>query len=146
MDPGRGESLFLIESSKCTRCVKSRSLCISESDRENSRNSLSHNAYAFADFYDAIGGDVFDPLHQAAGPVNLDIGPGGLAQPKMKAEVTLPNVSAATADFLRLLVMPRAIMLRVVRVCVVMFRAVVGLNYHARADGVAVGFRSFQFQ
>jgi len=31
-------------------------------------NSLFHNAYAFADFYDLVAGDVFQALHQAARP------------------------------------------------------------------------------
>src|SRR5450759_2980965 len=29
-------------------------------------NSLFHNAYAFADFYDLVAGDVFQALHEAA--------------------------------------------------------------------------------
>ena len=48
------------------------------------RNSLFHNAYAFADFYGAIAADVFESLHEAARPANLDgISLGGFAQPEM---------------------------------------------------------------
>src|ERR1035441_1636155 len=128
MNTGRGESpFFLIESYKCTRCTKSRSLSSLKSDWENWRNLFFHNGDAFADFHDAICRDVFDTLHQSARPVNLEIGLGGLTKAKMKPEVALRNVSAAAADFLRLLVATDA-------------------NDHARSDRVSVGFRSFQFQ
>jgi hypothetical protein len=43
-------------------------------------HSIFHNAYVFADSYDLIGGDVFQSLHLAAWPANLDgIGFGGFA-------------------------------------------------------------------
>jgi hypothetical protein len=43
-------------------------------------NSLFHNAYAFADFHNPITCDVFQALHEAARPANLDgIGFGGFA-------------------------------------------------------------------
>ena len=91
-------------------------------------NSLFHNAYAFADFYDTVAGYVFEALHEATRPANLDgIGLGGFAQPKMKAEVTLRNVSAAAAHLLRLLVIADA-------------------NGDSGTDRVAIGLRAFQFQ
>ena len=54
------------------------------------RDSLFHNAYVFSYFYDAVARDVFEVLHHAARPANLDaICPGGFAQPEVQAEVTL---------------------------------------------------------
>jgi hypothetical protein len=91
-------------------------------------NSLFHNAYAFADFDDSVASDVFEALHEAARPMNLDgIGHGGFAQPKMQAEVTLRDVSTAAAHLLRLLVIANS-------------------NGDFGADGVAIGLRAFQFQ
>ena len=66
-------------------------------------NSLFHNPYVFADFYHAVADDVFEALHKAAGPANLNsICLGGLAQPEMQAKITLRDVSAAAANLLRL--------------------------------------------
>ena len=91
-------------------------------------NSIFHNAYAFTDFYDAVAGDVFEALHKAARPANLDgIGLGGFAQPKVQPEVTLRDVSAAAANLLRLLMIAHA-------------------DGDSGADRVAVGLRTFQFQ
>jgi hypothetical protein len=62
-------------------------------------NSVFHNAYAFADFYDLVACNVFHTLHLAARPPNLDrIGLGRFAQPKMQPKVTLRKVSAAAAN------------------------------------------------
>src|SRR5260370_26448499 len=91
-------------------------------------NSLFLDAYVFADFYDLVAGDVFQALHQAARPANLDrIGLGGFAQPKVQAEVTLRDVSAAASNFLGLMVIANG-------------------DGDFGADGVSVGLRAFQFQ
>ena len=88
-------------------------------------DSLFHNAYVFADFYDPVSGDVFKALRGPARPANLDgIGLGGLAQPEMQAEVALRDVATAAAHLLRLLVIPHA-------------------HGDSCTDGIAVGLRSF---
>jgi hypothetical protein len=47
-------------------------------------NLIFHNAYVFADFHDPVGAYIFQTLHEAAGPANLDgIGLGGFARAKM---------------------------------------------------------------
>jgi hypothetical protein len=91
-------------------------------------NSLFHNAYAFADFYDSVASDVFEALHEGARSTNLaGIGHGRFAQPKMQAEATLRDVSAAAANLLRLLVIANS-------------------NGDFGTAGVAIGLRAFQFQ
>jgi hypothetical protein len=75
--------------------MQSQEFCADSANvRREVGNSLFHNAYAFADFYDSVASDVFEALHEAARPTNLGgIGHGGFAQPKMQAEVTLRDVS-----------------------------------------------------
>lgn len=91
-------------------------------------NSLFHNAYAFADFYDLVASDVFEAQHEAARPTNPDgIRHGGFAQPKMQSEVTLRDVSAGAANLLSLLVIAHG-------------------DGDFGADGVTVGLCSVQFQ
>ena len=59
-------------------------------------NSISHNAYAFADFRDLVARNIFQAPHETAGPANLEgIGLGRSAQPKMQAKVALLDLSAA---------------------------------------------------
>jgi hypothetical protein len=93
-------------------------------------DSVFHNAYAFPYFYDAVGGEIGDALNQSAGPVNLDIGVGGVAKTKMKAEVALRDVSAATAHFLHLLVGLRGF--------AAMVFGIAGAEDYAGADSIAI--------
>jgi hypothetical protein len=91
-------------------------------------NSISHNAYAFADFRDLVARNIFQAPHETAGPANLEgIGLGRFAQPKMQARVALLDLSAAAAHFLRLLM-------------------VADSDANFGADGVAIGLYFFQFQ
>lgn len=65
-------------------------------------NSLFHNPYVFADFYNAVADDVVGALRQVPPLANRDSTDlRGFPRPEMQAEVTLREVSAATASLLR---------------------------------------------
>ena len=96
--------------------------------RRKAATSIFHTTYAFAYFCDPVARYVFQALHSTTRPANLKaIGFAGFAHPKMQAQVTLLDVSAAAANLLRLPMIAHA-------------------DPDLGADADAIGLRSFQFQ
>src|SRR5579859_8252464 len=93
-------------------------------NRSIDNHQLSPQAFAFFNRDDAIGGDVFEPVHVPARPAQRDlIHHHVTAKAEMQPEVVLRNVAAAASHFVDL-----------------PFGA--GANFDARPDAVPVRLAS----